>query len=233
MGILAVNADNKKRIANEGAIAPLVALVKSGTDGQKERAAWALSNLGVSADHQISSAKRKLSEMVASQNTGSAAADSQALNPPGKWRFFISYTQRSESAKVVALEVFDGFEKRGETCWLDVRMNQCDTAAMEEGVKCSDCFIAIITGGDVRDHRYFERDACVSELSWAIEHGKVVVPLVDAEDKKLVGEFITEGKAKGFNLAGCNFLEMIRSNPRFLQTSLDWWVNDQCTIVVH
>ena len=45
---LAVNADNKVAIAKAGAIEPLVALVRNGTDGQKSMAAGALKNLAYS-----------------------------------------------------------------------------------------------------------------------------------------------------------------------------------------
>ena len=45
--ILVVNADNQAAIARAGGIEPLVALARSGTDGQKEHAAGALRNLGV------------------------------------------------------------------------------------------------------------------------------------------------------------------------------------------
>ena len=40
-------------IVQAGAIAPLVTLVQSGTDGQKEHAAGALANLALNAEHQV------------------------------------------------------------------------------------------------------------------------------------------------------------------------------------
>ena len=55
---LARNCDNNKvAIAKAGGIAPLVALARGGTDGQKENAAGALANLAFNDDNQMAIAK--------------------------------------------------------------------------------------------------------------------------------------------------------------------------------
>ena len=48
-----MNDKNQEKIAQAGAIAPLVTLVQSGTDGQKENAAGALANLAVNAENRV------------------------------------------------------------------------------------------------------------------------------------------------------------------------------------
>jgi vacuolar protein 8 len=55
---LAANAEYQVLIVQAGAIAPLVTLVQSGTDGQKEQAAGALRNLADNnAENQVSIAQ--------------------------------------------------------------------------------------------------------------------------------------------------------------------------------
>ena len=50
--------------------------------------------------------------------------------------------------------------------------------------------LAIITGGDDKESRYFQRPMCVEELKWAIVGGGVkIVPVVTAADKPKVGEY--------------------------------------------
>ena len=71
----------------------------------------------------------------------------------------------------------------------------------------------------------FERKMCVQELNWAIDAGKIIVPVVVAADKPKVKEYIDEGKTKGIDLSGCDFKHFDRSNKRMqdasLQTILD------------
>ena len=105
------------------------------------------------------------------------------------------------------------------SCWLDVKMPKQDMDAMKEGVEQSDCVVAIITGGDVKEHRYFERPMCVQELTWAIEVGKTIVPVVVADDKKNVGAYIKEGISKGIDLSACDFKHVDRSNSTMMQAS--------------
>jgi len=54
---LAENADNQVAIAKAGGIAPLVALARDGTDGQKKYAAAALRKLAHNAVSKVAIAK--------------------------------------------------------------------------------------------------------------------------------------------------------------------------------
>ena len=65
--------------------------------------------------------------------------------------------------------------------------------------------------------RNAERELCVQELTWAIEAGKAIVPVVVADDKKLVTNYITEGKGKGIDLSACDFKHVDRSNTTMMQ----------------
>ena len=100
------------------------------------------------------------------------------------------------------------------------QMNSCETAAMREGVNGSKCIIAVITGGEKKADRYFERPACVAELKWAIAAKKVVVPVIVGVEKPLISTYIAEGKAKGIDLADCQFVDFNNSHPSMTEGSM-------------
>ena len=76
------------------------------------------------------------------------------LNTPGHWDFFLSHTQRNPDAKLLASEMYYALTDLAKTSWLDVKMEECDADAMEEGVRNSMCFVAIVTDS------YFSRAFC-------------------------------------------------------------------------
>ena len=63
----------------------------------------------------------------------------------------------------MADEIFFGMKEKRRRCWLDVKMVKCDVAAMEEGVRHSDCLIAIVT--DNGTDSYFSRGSECDTLS--------------------------------------------------------------------
>ena len=65
-------------------------------------------------------------------------------------------------------------------------------AAMQEGVYNSRCIIAIVTGPAGDDTAYFRRPFCLSELRWATHAGIPIVPVVAAEDKGSITEFLSD-----------------------------------------
>ena len=69
---------------------------------------------------------------------------------------FLSHTQRDTEAKLLASELYLEFSKMRKQCWLDVKMPECDYAAMERGVMESEALIAIVTDNGVDD--YFSRE---------------------------------------------------------------------------
>ena len=123
----------------------------------------------------------------------------EMINSPGFWDVFIGHSRRCADAVVLATEVATSFEKMGMTVWLDVRMHDRSTAAMEEGVRKSKHFVAVVSGPCVnndrpqdpaKDNAYFRRAFCVMELNCAVENGKHIQPILRIEDKARIGEFL-------------------------------------------
>jgi serine/threonine protein kinase len=122
-----------------------------------------------------------------------------ALNAPGYWDIIIGHSRRCAAAVTLATEAATWFEKKGMSVWLDVRMTDRSTAAMEEGVKNSKYFIAVITGPCVNNdapnddpigNAYFRRPYCIKELRWAQEAGKFIQPILRLEDKTQIGNLL-------------------------------------------
>lgn len=106
-----------------------------------------------------------------------ATQAAKPISTPGHWDFFISHTQRNDSAKLLATELF--YSLRGEGCsaWLDVKMGSMSEVAMEEGVRNSTCMIAIISDRPAEESHYFRRDFCLQELRWAVESNVQIQPV--------------------------------------------------------
>jgi hypothetical protein len=120
-------------------------------------------------------------------------------NRPGHWDVFIGHSRRSAAAVVLASETATALEKRGLSVWFDVHMDDRSTAAMEEGVKNSKRFVAVVTGPAVNNDRpddpptgnaYFRREYCIKELQWAMDAGVPIQPIVRMEDKGRIAEFL-------------------------------------------
>ena len=143
----------------------------------------------------------------------------------GRWDFFISHTQRNPEAKLLALDLHHTLQERGFSAWLDVKMEDMNTAAMKAGVFGSQAVIAVVTGpcpsidgsgggggggggtgigkaaaagsANDRENAYFSRWMCCQELDWAEAAGVPVIPVVRAEDKKRIGEFVRAAPEDG------------------------------------
>ena len=107
----------------------------------------------------------------------------------GEWDFFISHTQRNPEGKLMAEALYNTLEGEGFRCWLDVKMDDMNMAAMEAGVRGSNCVLAVVTGPcsnvdypDVAesDNAYFGRWMCCKELLWAVDAGVPVIPIIRA-----------------------------------------------------
>ena len=78
-------------------------------------------------------------------------------NRPGSWNCFLSHVQAE--TRDIALDAFYLFrDKHGLTSWLDVKMEDKSEAAMEEGVRCSERVVVIVS------ETYFSRPFCLKEL---------------------------------------------------------------------
>eukprot|EP00946_MAST-07B_sp_MAST-7B-sp1_P003664 g3664.t1 len=123
----------------------------------------------------------------------------QPINEPGAWDYFIGHSRRSAEAVGLVERLYSSLLDKGKTVWLDVYMTHKSLEAMEEGVKQSACFIAVITGPCVNNDRkgdppkgnaYFRRGNCIKELRWAQRYRKPIVPVLRIEDKQDIGTFL-------------------------------------------
>ena len=119
-----------------------------------------------------------------------------------------------------------------KSSWLDVRMKEQSMAAMEEGVKNSSCVVAIITDscvtseddpkkGGPEQNAYFNRWMCKEELRWAIKYNVPIQPVIRAEDKKKIGDFIQMAPDDLKFLGGIDWKHLDRGNKRFFDLGVD------------
>ena len=139
----------------------------------------------------VDESKTSVSEF--SQNNLRTLSSGGYENSPGKWDVFISYTQHSKSAQLLALELYTEAQSRKLSCWLDSRMDKKSEAAMHEGVMNCRLFIAIVTG-PCRDEEhptctneensYFQRPYCNKECRWALNNPSCIIqPVVQDKSK--------------------------------------------------
>jgi hypothetical protein len=145
------------------------------------------------------------------------------VNQPGNWYAMISYTQRSETAKLLAVEIYNSLREQGQEVWLDVKMDRLNEAAMQEAAENSGCIIAVITGeehGDVSS-AYFRREYCISELRWARQAGVPIQPVVAAKDKTRIGEFLSQAPSDLQDLGSVDFIHLDGSRPRYWKAGIE------------
>ena len=138
------------------------------------------------------------------------------LNEPGEWEYFLSHHQ--DASKDIALDTFHSMKDLGKSCWLDVRMEERDEAAMKEGIKNSKIILVIMSP------MYFTRPFCVKELEWAVEYEKPIQVIIDVQLKGEIGNIIGRCPADKAYLKGIgniNFTEVFRGNPTFWKASID------------
>ena len=95
------------------------------------------------------------------------AADPNALNHPGHWKFMISYKQTE--AKEEALQLAYDLTGNQNDVWLDVHSKDQSVDAMKEAVLKSDAFVCILTPS------YFQSEYCLLELETAIKNEKPII----------------------------------------------------------
>ena len=148
----------------------------------------------------------------------------------GHCDLFISHTQRNAEGKLIAAELYATLQGRGISSWLDVKMPDMNTAAMEAGVRNAKCVLAVITGpcvdrdqaeADPMENAYFKRPMCVQELRWAREAGVPILPLIRAEDKKKIGQFITMAPDDLKDLGNTDFIHLDRTRARYWEAGVD------------
>jgi hypothetical protein len=155
--------------------------------------------------------------------------ESELINQPGNWDFMISYTQRNAVSETLAVKISGELRKRGKTVWLDVEMDERDETAMEEGVKNSQCVIAIVSGPvmdpenpDVKPeaNAYFRRPFCLSELRWAMDAEVSILPVVAAEDKGKISEFCADIPEDLARLKGVDWKHIDRKDAEYFEVGM-------------
>jgi len=154
------------------------------------------------------------------------------LNLPGEWDYFYSHTQRSKTAVGLVEKLDKTMEiEHKKTGWVDVKMPLRSEAAMQEGVIKAKCVVSLVSGpcfdpenpsGPEEDNAYFNRSFCIKELEWAIDAGVPIQPVIDANDKKNIGEFLsmcpestTSGKPMRSYLGGIDWIHVDRSDSDY------------------
>jgi hypothetical protein len=172
------------------------------------------------------------SVQIAPLSSLSSAQNSNALNSPGRWDVFISHTQRNPEGKLMGLDLHNTLATMGKSSWLDVKMDKMSIDAMEEGVKNASCVVAIITDscttaeddpkkGGPEQNAYFNRWMCQQELRWAIKYNVPIQPVIRAEDKKKIGDFIKMAPDDLKFLGGIDWKHMDRGNKRYFDLGID------------
>jgi hypothetical protein len=127
--------------------------------------------------------------------------DTAVRNEPGSWDIFLGHSRRSSEATTMVATLDGFFTDEDYGVWVDVKMRDCSTAAMEEGVKHSKLFIALVTGpvvnkdrpdDDPKDNAYLKRWFCLKELRCAIQAGIPIQLVIRAEDVARKDEFLAE-----------------------------------------
>eukprot|EP00808_Paulinella_micropora_P009436 g5510.t1 len=167
----------------------------------------------------------RVDNAVKGSATATAPPAAKVYSDEFKYFAFLSHTQRDPNAKLIASEIYAGFKEQGLPVWLDVKMTERDVAAMRAGVVESACFIPIITDNGQKDCSYFSREMCRQELMWAEEHKKIILPIVDRDDKGRIGAFISSGRDHGVDLANINFCTYDRTSMTASLASLQEVVN--------
>ena len=171
----------------------------------------------------------KTSVAEVSQNNLRTISSGGYENSPGKWDVFISYTQHSKSAQLLALELYTEAQSRKLTCWLDSRMDKKSEAAMHEGVMNCRLFIAIVTG-PCRDEEhptctneensYFQRPYCNKECRWALSNPSCIIQPV-VQDKSKINSLMNGAPADLKVLQSKEFVALDLTDNEYRKVGMD------------
>ena len=92
-----------------------------------------------------------------------------------RYHLFISHAQTEASGDVGTL--FFLFEQMGVNVWRDMNQTDLTGEGMRRGVYDSDVFLLFLTNS------YLSRKFCLLELTWALEFGKPIIIIIEAEER--------------------------------------------------
>ena len=152
-------------------------------------------------------------------------ASSSYKNPPGRWDFFISYTQRNPISVALGEKLSSTLVAYGKRVWFDVNMDDKSEDAMQEGVENASCVIAIISGPTLeandedgskgRKNAYFSRSFCLKELRWARAKNVPILPVVSDDDKKHISELLATVPEDLRSLGSEDFVDLHRTDKEY------------------
>ena len=92
-----------------------------------------------------------------------------------RYHFFISHCQADASG--VARALYDGLNRRGCSCWLDMEEDDLTLEGMRAGVRASDCLIAVLSA------HYAGSWFCQQEILEAVRNDVKIVAVVEKENR--------------------------------------------------
>jgi hypothetical protein len=146
------------------------------------------------------------------------------INAPGKWDIMISYSQGDDGSGWLAEVIDRELEKRHKNCWLDLKMDHKDEAAMEEGAKRSQCLVAIVCDDGLDDDTstaYFRRKFCLKELRWAKEAGVKIQPIVRFKDKEKISALLETIPEDLHALSEIDWIPVDHTDKDYLKVGID------------
>ena len=136
-----------------------------------------------------------MESILANATDESAPAAASPLNDPGRWHFFLSQHQAMGGDQGKTLHLL--LKGLGKTTWYDQAMADQSEAAMEEGVRHSDCFILLLTAearaSDVPDTDAVEPREESPEAAAALAERGYCFHLALQAPQMLIGQTIARG----------------------------------------
>lgn len=117
----------------------------------------------------------------------------------------------------------------GFRVWLDVKQDDKSEKGMEEGVRGSMVFLAMITGHIINPDRpdddpvinaYFSRTNCIKELNWAIDSAKKIQPLILSTDKSNISDLLGMAPPEYKFLGSIDFITIDRNDIEHFEVDM-------------
>ena len=87
--------------------------------------------------------------------------------------------------------------------------------------------------GDPEDNAYFRRSYCLDELRWAREAGVPIQPVVWAQDKARIGEFVWQAPGDLQHLMSVDIIHLDRSRAAYWKVSVSEVLSGMENLAAH
>ena len=109
-------------------------------------------------------------------------------------------------------------------------MDDKSESGMERGVRDCTLFVLIVNGPSINpdrpddrpeDNSVFNRDFCIKEIDWAVKCGRRIQPVVRAEDKQKIGDFLKLAPEHLRDmLGGIEWIDLERNDREYLEVGI-------------